>query len=101
MKLFTIEVAGRPLLVFPEADSGAAEELALSSIGPDLLDFEADGEPLWDGEEKLVVREAGPDEVTRWEDGFSAAKAGSDSSDVDADGYAVLLVDVDSDEDED
>lgn len=101
MKLFTIEVAGRPLLVFPESDSGAAEELAVSSIGPDLLEFEADGEPLWDGEENLLVREAGPDEVSRWEQGFSAAKAGSDAGEIEADGYAVLLVDVDTDEDED
>ena len=40
MALFTVEVAGRPVLVFSEEDRGAAEEHLVSSIGPDLLDFE-------------------------------------------------------------
>jgi hypothetical protein len=74
MALFTVEVSGRPVLVFSEEDRGAAEELLASAIGPDLLDFEEDGRPVWDGEEELTVREARPEEAARWEQGLAEAR---------------------------
>ena len=71
MALFTVEVSGRPVLVFSEGNRRAAEELLASAIGPDLLDFEEEeGRPVWDGEEGLTVREAHPEEAARW--GFGA-----------------------------
>jgi hypothetical protein len=101
MTLFTIEVAGRPLLVFPEKDSQAAEELAANSIGPDLQDFEEDGEPLWDGEEPLIVRAANESESAIWDQGLAEAKSSGDSADFDPDSYAVLLVEVDAEDEDD
>jgi hypothetical protein len=76
MALFTVEVSGRPVLVFSEEGRGAAEELLVSSIGPDLLDFEEveEGRPVWDGEEELTVREARPEEAVRWEQGLAEAR---------------------------
>ena len=95
MALFTVEVSGRPVLVFSEEDRGAAEELLASAIGPDLLDFEEDGRPVWDGEEELSVREARPEEAARWEQGL--AEAGEDDGSGDEDneddeGQAVFLI---------
>ncbi|SDB22868.1 hypothetical protein [Belnapia rosea] len=101
MSLFTIEVAGRALLVFPEKDSAAAEELATHSIGPDLQDFEEDGEPLWDGEEPLSVRPATASESALWDQGLAEAKATDSADQFDADSYAVLLVEVDAEGEED
>ncbi len=101
MSLYTIEVAGRPLLVFPEKNDQAAEELAANSIGPDLQDFEEDGEPLWDGEEPLTVRAANESESAIWDQGLAEAKSSGDSADFDPDSYAVLLVEVDAEDEDD
>jgi len=95
MALFTVEVAGRPVLVFSEEDRGAAEELLASAIGPDLLDFEEDGRPVWDGEEELTVREARPEEAARWEQGLAEAReddGSGDEDDEDDEGQAVFLI---------
>ena len=94
MPLFTAEVAGRPVLVFPEEDRGAAEELLVSSIGPDLLDFEdaEEGRPVWDGEEELTVREARPEEAARWEQGLAEAREDDGSGDDADEGQAVFLI---------
>ncbi len=99
MPLFTLEVSGRPVLVFSEDDRGAAEELATSSIGPDLLDFEEEGRPVWDGEEELSVREATSEEAARWEQGRAEAQQDADAADGDdegegSDGFAVFLIEV-------
>ena len=95
MALFTVEVSGRPVLVFSEEDRGAAEKLLVSSIGPDLLDFEEDGRPVWDGEEELTVREARPEEAARWEQGLAEAReddGSGDEDDEDDEGQAVFLI---------
>ena len=95
MALFTVEVSGRPVLVFSEEDRGAAEELLASAIGPDLLDFEEDGRPVWDGEEELTVREARPEEAARWEQGLTEAREDDGSGDEDGEddeGQAVFLI---------
>ena len=95
MALFTVEVSGRPVLVFSEEDRGAAEELLASEIGPDLLDFEEDGRPVWDGEEELTVREARPEEAARWEQGLAEAReddGSGDEDDEDDEGQAVFLI---------
>ena len=95
MALFTVEVSGRPVLVFSEEDRGAAEELLASASGPDLLDFEEDGRPVWDGEEELTVREARPEEAARWEQGLAEAReddGSGDEDDEDDEGQAVFLI---------
>ena len=108
MVLFTVEVAGRPVLVFPEEDRGeedrgAAEKLLVSSIGPDLLDFEEaeEGRPVWDGEEELTVREARPEEAARWEQGLAEARRDDGSGEADEESHAVFLIEVDPGTEED
>ena len=101
MALFTVEVSGRPVLVFSEEDRGAAEELLASSIGPDLLDFEEDGRPVWDGEEELTVREARPEEAAHWEQGLAEARQDDGSGEADDESHAVFLIEVDPGTEED
>ena len=93
MALFTVEVAGRPVLVFHEQNPEAAEELVATLIGPDLQEFEAGGEPLWDGQSELLVRAAGAEEATRWQEGLAEAREGGDGQDEEE--FAVFLVQLD------
>ncbi len=97
MPLFTLEISGRPVLVFSEEDRGAAGELVASSIGPDLLEFEEEGRPVWDGEEELSVRDADPEEAARWEQGRAEARQDADAAGDEGeepDGFAVFLIEV-------
>lgn len=101
MALFTVEVEGRPILVFSEEDREAAEDLVSSTIGPDLLDFEEDGSPVWDGEGELSVREADAAETAQWKAGFASSHPLGDSeTPEEEEGYAVFLIEVDPPEDE-
>jgi hypothetical protein len=93
MALFTVEVSGRPIVVFSEEDRSAAEETAALVIGPDLQGFNEAGQPLWDGTTELLVREASPGEAARWEQGFADAQD-SASGESDPEDYAVFLIDV-------
>jgi hypothetical protein len=95
MALFTIEVQGRPVLVFSEESRGSAETLVGSTIGPDLAEFEEDGEPVWDGEDELLVRDAEPAEAAQWEEGFAEAVRSDGAGEEDRIGYAVFLIEVD------
>ena len=103
MPLFTVEVAGRPVLVFSEASQASAEEILASLIGPDLQEFECDGVPVWDGEAPLAVRDADPVETTRWEQGLAEAQedsAGDPDGPGDGDDFAVFLIDLDEEGEE-
>lgn len=97
MNLFTIEVAGVPVLIFPEADRAAAETLAREEIGPDLMDFAVAGEPLWDGETPLSVRDADAEETAHWTESLAEVSRGG-AEPPDPDSYAVFLIEVDDDE---
>jgi hypothetical protein len=101
MPIFTLEVSGRPVLVFSEDDRSAAADLVASTIGPDLMSFEDEaGNPIWNGEEELLVRDAEPAEATRWELGRAEAQQDDTLDEQDSDGFAVFLVDVDDAEGE-
>ena len=103
MPLCTVEVAGRPVLVFSEASRESAQEILASLIGPDLQEFESDGVPVWDGEAPLTVRDANPVETTRWEQGLAEAQedtAGDEDGPGDGDDFAVFLIDLDEEGEE-
>lgn len=97
--LFTVEVAGRAVLVFAEESKESAEELVTSLIGPDLQEFESGGEPLWDGQAALTVRMAEEAEATRWEEGLADAQENGSIGE-DTDDFAVFLVELDEDDDD-
>jgi hypothetical protein len=103
MSLFTVEVAGRPVLVFSEASRDSAEEILASLIGPDLQEFESEGVAVWDGEAPLTVRDANPVETTRWEQGLAEAQedsAGDEDGPGDGDDFAVFLIELDEEGEE-
>ena len=101
MALFTVEVSGRPVIVFSDDDRARAEELVASTIGPELLVFEEAGTPVWDGEDELTVRGAVPEEVARWERGLPGAQRPDGPGEPVPEGYAVFLIEVDPDPEED
>jgi hypothetical protein len=42
--------------------------------------FGPDGRPVWDGESQLLLRQARPEEATRWQQGFTRAVRVGDSA---------------------
>jgi hypothetical protein len=104
MALFTVEVSGRPVIVFSDDDRARAEELVASTIGPGLLVLEEAGAPVWVGEHELTVREAEPEEAAHWQRDVGllpGVKRSNGPGEFVPEGYAVLLVEVDPDPSED
>lgn len=92
MPLFTLAVQGRPVLVLAQQDLDMAEDLVTSAIAPDLAELEEAGRPVWDGESELTVRNATPDETSRWELAFAQAKDEGEATEGDREGFAVFLI---------
>ena len=94
MPLVTVEVAGRPVIVFSEESRDSAQEVMVSLIGPDLQDFESEGAPVWDGTAPLLLRDADAVESLRWEQGLAEAKEESEEE-PDGEDFAVFLIELD------
>ncbi|MBW8268966.1 hypothetical protein [Caldovatus aquaticus] len=92
MPLFTLAVEGRPVPVLAQQNLGRAEKLVTSAIAPDLAELEEAGRPVWNGESELTVRNASPDETSRWERAFAQAIAEGEAAEGDRDGFAVFLI---------
>jgi hypothetical protein len=76
--IFTIEIGGKPTLVFEAKNLHEAHELCHEKwLRGDLAEAKSDGVPLWDGRAKLRARMALPDEIAL----FVEAKNGGDPSD--------------------
>jgi hypothetical protein len=73
MTLFTIEVRGRPTLVFSSRDREVMGEVLAAAVSGDLAVLGRDGRPIWDGASQLALRQARPEEATRWQQGFARA----------------------------
>jgi hypothetical protein len=72
MTIYTVEVGGRPVATMQSTSLGEAEEFLRSdAFLNDLTMYEMKGgepgEPIWDGEAEVLVRESSPDEVAVWE----------------------------------
>ena len=72
MTIYTVEVGGRPVAAMQSTSLGEAEEFLRSdAFLNDLTMYEMKGgepgEPIWDGEAEILVRESSPDEVAVWE----------------------------------
>jgi hypothetical protein len=68
MAVWTLVVGVRPTYAFAAHDAAAARRrLEDEGLKDDLSYYEdADGDPLWDGEDALSVRPATPDERRAW-----------------------------------
>ena len=99
MPLYTIEIGGEPVLVFPEDDIELArEEAATGNVTEALGEFERDGVPVWDGKAPLVVRDASEEEAAHFEAGFAEAVEDGDINEDERDEFAVFLIDTDDTE---
>ena len=93
MPLYTIEVNGRPTMVFAAEDRMEADALVEAEwLRSDLRALKHDGLPLWDGEAELVVREAWPEEAGKWDTDFARACGEGDADDGDRESWPVFLV---------
>ena len=78
MLVFTLEVAGRPVLSMRAPSLRAASVTTGSaSFGADLMLLENEGRPLWDGRSPTNLRPADEEELAAFERAFAKAiKAG-------------------------
>jgi hypothetical protein len=81
MTIYTVEIGGRRVAAMQSTSLGEAEEFLRSdAFLNDLTIYEMEGgepgEPMWDGEAEILVRESFPEEVAVWE--TIRAKAVSD-----------------------
>lgn len=96
MPLYVIEIGGEPILVFPEQTLALAqEEAATGNVTEALQEFERNGEPVWDGEIPLAVRDANAEEIAHYEAGFSEASEDGEISDEEREEFAVFLIETD------
>jgi hypothetical protein len=67
MIVFVIEINGTSILAFDADSQLEAEQRAMSpEIRSDLMVYETDDGPIWNGLDEIVVREALPPERARW-----------------------------------
>ena len=69
-RVYTLEVGGRAVLCFPAGGLQEAQSLLKEEwLRADLTQLRSGGKPLWDGHEKLRVRNADTVETSRFERG--------------------------------
>jgi hypothetical protein len=67
-RVYTLEIGGRPVLCFPADRLQEAQSLLKQDwLRTDLRELKSGGKPLWDGREKLEVRNATSFEAARFE----------------------------------
>jgi hypothetical protein len=76
MTLWAVETCGRAVVVFAAdtLDEAAEAIESESTIADDLQVFQGmDGQPLWDGESELSLREAEAEEQAAWDSSIARA----------------------------
>ena len=99
MTIYTIQIAGRPVVAFSAANRAQAEEIKEAPwLRGDLMVYvDADDVPLWDGKAELILGEAYEEEREAWDKAVArAVHEGDVASREEAieDGYIVFLVPV-------
>ena len=88
MALFTIEIEGKPVVVLAAENRGEAAEMKEDLA---VLDDET-GNRVWNGTSALFVREASPEEVSQWKEGFARARQSGDAAEEDREAWAIFLI---------
>lgn len=102
MKIFTLEIGGRPVAAVRAEDLEQAQELIEDdAFQDDLQDLETDDSSLWDGEAPLSLREADEDERAAFQASWNQGVADGDIEEDDENLHVVFLVPVYEEEDED
>jgi hypothetical protein len=67
-RVYLLEIGGRPTLCFPAVSQQEAQTLLKEEwLRADLREMRSGGKPLWDGREKLHVRNADGAEASRFQ----------------------------------
>jgi len=83
-RVYTLEIAGKPVLAFPARSFREAQSLLKEEwLKTDLRETKSDGAPLWDGSAKLSVRNA---------DGAESARFAQEVRRVDADDLPIVYL---------
>ena len=78
-RIYTLEIGGRAILCFPAARFQEAQSLLKEEwLRAELKELRSGGKPLWDGQEKLSVRNADSVEMSRFERGSKSLPGGDD-----------------------
>jgi hypothetical protein len=76
MTIYVAEIAGRGIAAFDAANDSAAEaHLANKAFQRDLIVFQNQGRPLWDGVSPIQLRPASPQEAATWQSGATTGDA--------------------------
>ena len=95
MTLYTLEVRGRAILLFPAEDDLEADTFAESRpVRQGLRALHHNHAPIWDGRGEIRARRADPAEVAGWEAAFVRALDGGDADPEDREDWALFLVPV-------
>ena len=71
MSVYVAEISGRAIAAFDAADDAEAQvHLADRAFVRDLIVFQNQGRPLWDGVSKIEMRTASPEEAAKWQSGL-------------------------------
>ena len=88
--VFVLEIAGASIIAFPAVSIMEARGLPREEwLQNDLREARSNGVPLWNGSAKITVRQADPQESSRFRETKAATVDGSD------DLVLVYLVDLD------
>ncbi|GGE45114.1 hypothetical protein GCM10007276_22850 [Agaricicola taiwanensis] len=99
MGIWTLDISGTAVVVIGDVERDEAQDIVSDdAFQDDLMAFESDGAPLWDGTAELVVREAMPDEHEIWKEARAEAEAEEDFEEDEA--SVVFLVPVSDPDDE-
>jgi hypothetical protein len=102
--MFTLEIAGTPIVVTNADEEEARELLESDDFKEDLRTLTAEGRPLWDGTAPLTIRPASEDEIDAFDEAVNdESYEDEDSTDDDDEAVdVVFLVEIDEpDGDED
>ena len=73
---FTLLVGGQPILSFAANNFNEANELTREEwLRADLLKYQSNGQPLWDGNAELSIRPSAADEKEALEQGLNETTA--------------------------
>lgn len=104
MPAYAADVATTTIAVFNAANLEEAKNLVFNREGglaEDWKILEHDGLPVWDGKERLTVREATPIEYNRWQVSRDNARQSGENVDEEGIVHVLYLVSLEDPTDED
>jgi hypothetical protein len=99
--MFTLEIKGRAVAVIYADEENARELLDDEDFQEDLQALESNGEPIWNGKDKLTVRPASESDIAAADGNADDDDPDDDEEDEEGELMVVFIVPLDDDEDDD